>query len=363
MRLAMSEPKLDRHRAFLERTPMERPLIGSWLYGFYVPELYPRLAATLPVGLIQPDDISVDLYLEDIDALLDAYRQLDDDYSFAAGALPSVPWLEAIMGCPIHYSGTTMWADPCLPDWSSYSWRQPTLDDPWARKLVEMLDALVKHSGGRFGCTPTLMRGPADMAAAMRGSSNLALDLFDHPAQLERLAEMCADVWIELGQAQLALIPDSENGYMVGCAGLRCWMPEKGIWLQDDAVSVLSPRYYRQIFLPHIRRVAGTFPQVAFHLHGNQLWPIDMMLDLDEIDVLELNYDLGATGLEDKIIPAWRRIQGRKPCIAFAHIGPDELGRVRDLLSPAGLSFQVVAPTLADGRNLRDLIYRSALER
>jgi hypothetical protein len=358
MRLSLSPNTLERHHAFLARSPVDQPLIGSWLFGFYVPELYPRVAATLTPGPVRPQDIHVEPFLEDIDALCQAYRQLGDDYPFAAGALPSVPWMEAIMGCPLFYSGTSLWAEPCIPTWDAYS-SEPSLEAQlWTEKLLELLAALVRHSQGRFPCTPTLMRGVADLCAAMRGGNNLVFDLFESPAPVVRLADRCADALIRIGQAQLALIPPSDNGYLVGCAGLRCWFPEKGLWLQDDAVSILSPRFFREFFLPPLQRVASQFPCVAFHLHGNQLWPVDVLLELDDIDVLNLNFDLGASGLEDKLVPTWRKIQARKPCIAFGHLTLDELARVRDQLSPVGLSLQAVAPTLREGQSFRDRIRR-----
>ena len=357
MRLNLAIDKLRRHQAFLDRAPTDRPLIGSWLFGFYVPELYPRVAATLPVGEITPKDIQVEPFLEDIDAVHRAYTELDDDFPFAAGALPSVPWMEAMLGCPIHFSGTTMWAEPCITRWDDYHWNPRSLDNPWAVKLLELLEALVRHADGRFPCTPTLMRGVADMCAAARGSTVMPLDLFDCPDRIDRLAERCATALIDVGKAQLAIIPPSENGYIAGCAGLRCWFPEKGIWLQDDAVSILSPALYRKHFVPQVRRVAGEFDQVAFHLHGNQMWPVSMLLELDEIDVLDLNYDAGASLLDEKMIPAWRGIQAKKPCIVLGHFTLEEFARICQLLSPTGLSLQIVAPTLADGRKARAVIY------
>ncbi len=337
---------------------MDRPLIGSGAFGFPVRELSPRVAAPLSAGPVRPADIQVEPFLEDIDALWRAYQALDDDYPFAAGALASVPWLEAILGCPIFFSGTTMWADPCINDWDEYGWDRHPLSHPWAEKLLELLRALAEHSQGRYCCTPTLMRGVADLCAALRGPNALALDLYDCPERISRLADLCAEALIQMGLAQLALIPESENGYLVGCAGLRCWFPRKGLWLQDDAVSILSPRFYREHFLPRVRHVAGSFEQVAFHLHGDRLWAVDLLLQMDEIDVLDLNYDVGASMLEERIVPAWRSIQAKKPCIAFGHVTLEELARLRKILSPAGLSLQVVAPTLAQGQAARDLVCR-----
>jgi hypothetical protein len=313
-------------------------------------------------GPIQPEDIPVDLFLRDVDALWAAYTDLDDDYPFSMGAFYGVPWMEAIMGCPVYFSGTNMYSRPIIADWNVYDWPRPSMENPWVQKLLEFLDALVKHSRGRFACGPTLMRGPADICSALRGGTEMALDLYDHPEHIRRLAELAADVWIDVGKAQLALVPESDSGYMVGCAGLRCWMPEKGIWLQDDAVSLLSPRFYGELFLPEVRRIAAEFPAVAFHLHGNTLWPIDLILSVEKIDVLELNYDVGVCNLDD-LMKAWARIQQYgKPVIAYADVTLDELQRLLDELSPVGLSIQTLSPTMELGRAKRDLVYGPAAD-
>ncbi len=150
MRLNISPEKLNRHQAFLNRQRVDRPLFGSWLFGFYVHQQYPSVAAALKPGPIQPEDIPVELFLKDIDALWHAYTELDDDYPFSTGAFFGVPWMEAIMGCPVHFSGTNMYTTPVIEDWQDYTWPRPNLSNPWAQKLLEFLDALVRHADGRF---------------------------------------------------------------------------------------------------------------------------------------------------------------------------------------------------------------------
>jgi len=336
---------------------MHRPLFGSWLFGFYVHQQYPGLAAYLEPGPIRPEQLPIAPFLEDIDRLWEAYTAQDDDYPFSAGALFGIPWLEAILGCEIHFSGTNFYSKPWLGDYADAPRQAPRLsDNPWAQKLLELLDALVSHAAGRFACGPTLMRGPADLCAALRGGTNVALDSCDCPDALRSLAAVCAETWIEVGKAQLALVPESENGYLAGCAGLRCWTPKRGIWLQDDTVSVLSPRAYRSVFVPEVRRIVAEFECVAFHLHGNTLWPVDLILPVEGINVLELNYDVGLCDF-DKLLAAWGKIQAHQPCIAFADVTLPELDRMVTTLSPTRLSIQTISPTLESAREKRDLVY------
>jgi hypothetical protein len=356
MNLSIQSSKLSRHQSFLEMDNVDRPLFGSSLFGFFVHTRYPRMAEGLEPGQIKPDDILIRNYLEDIDCLFEAYTDLDDDFPFSSGAFYGVPWLEAIMGCEVHFPGTNFYAKSMIEDWDAYKWEKPKLDNnPWLEKMLECLEAVVHHSRGRFQCGPTLMRGIADMVSAMRGGTNLAIDSIICPSNVKRLADICAEVWIETGKAQLDLVNTSENGYMVGVSALRVWFPEKGIWLQDDALSLLSPTLYQEIFLPYVKEITRSFPRVAFHLHGNVLWAVELFSGMDGIDVLELNYDKGSCKLED-VKAEWKKIQGQKPCIAFGQFSPKELQIILDELKPIGLSIQTVTDTAEEAQERRDLV-------
>ena len=54
MRLSLNAEKIQRHQAFLNREPVNRPLIGSWLFGFYIHQQYPHVAASMQPGEIKP---------------------------------------------------------------------------------------------------------------------------------------------------------------------------------------------------------------------------------------------------------------------------------------------------------------------
>jgi len=86
---------------------------------------------------------------------------------------------------------------------------------------------------------------------------------------------------------------------------------------------------------------------------------VDLVLAVDEIDVLELNYDIGVCELE-KVIAGWKKIQEKKPCMAYADATLEEFDHIMDELSPVGLSLQTLSPTMQDGVAIRDLVYGQA---
>ena len=341
---------LPLHRAFWERAAQPRPLFGinvGWTLG----QRFPRLSRTISAGPVKPDDIDIPLFLADCDGLYEAHRGLGD-FPYTGAPFVGIPWMEAILGCPVMYSPSGgFWAETCAGELDSLA-VAPPLESPWTRKLLEIMQALVEHSRGRYSVAPTLMRGPSDMMAALRGTGQLPLDLLDAPGAARRLAGRCADTWLEIGKAQLALIPESAHGYLAGDAALRTWAPDKILWLQEDAMAVLSPDLYREFFLPLDRRIAAAVPCVAFHLHGSALWAVDALVEVEDLDVIELNFEDAACDV-DGTFAGWKKIRARKPLVIwrkYADDFPVWLDRVLAEIPAPGVSIQVSTANEAEAR-------------
>ncbi len=311
--------------------------------------------AKIPPGPVHPEDIPVEEFLMDCDNGFILAQDIGD-FPYTCGPFSGIPWLEAIAGCRIMASPTSFWAEPCcdcLSDW------HPTgnfTQSPWGRKLLELMSALVEHSGGRFQASPTLMRGPFDILAAIRGATEVVFDLVDDPGSVATALGHAARIWEEIGRAQLELIPESNNGYVALDGALRSWAPDKLLWLQEDAMALISPDLYRRHVLPVDRMLSGKFPCVAFHLHGSALWAIDDLVRVPEIDVLELNLEDAACDLEGTFA-GWKKIQRRKPLVVWRRYESDFdpwLERLLRELAPGGLTIQVSVRNKAEAERVRE---------
>jgi len=350
---------LEIHKAFWDRRDIGRPLLGINV-GFTLEHRFPLLMATISPGLVKPKDIRTDLFLEDCDRLYETHQNLGD-YPLASAPFVGIPWMEAIMGCPIMASSSGFWAEHCVNDWKSWHWQQPTRDNPWTQKLLELTSTLVEHAKGRYPVAPTLMRGPSDILAALRGGANLPLDIFDEPDLIRKALAMCADVHVEVGKAQLSLIPESSQGYMAGDAALRTWAPRKIVWLQEDAMSLLSPSLYSEFIYPLDKRISGEYPCTAFHLHGSALWAIDELLQIPEIDVIELNLE-DATCDIDATFAGWKKIQAHRPLVIWRMYGEDFeswLKRVLKEIPANGLSIQISTNNIDEAKIVRKIFYEA----
>ena len=346
---------IPRYQAFLQRQRTDRPLLACSV-GYFVSDIYPTVMAEVNDGLIKPEDIRLDSFLADCERLYEIYNEIDADFPYCASPFFGIPWMEAIMGCQIKSSPTSFWAEACVDDWETWYWQRSTLDNPWTEKLLELTKALVNHSAGRYQVAVTLMRGPSDILAAMRGAGQLPIDLFDRPEVMARAAKMCADAFIEVAAAQHNLLPDSPDGYFGGATGEIVWTPDKVIWLQEDAVGILSPQLYRSFFLPVDKYIADAFPYCAFHLHGTTLWAVDELLDIPQIDVIQLGLEGDQPEVVEEIFKAFEKVLTKKPLVLTQSYDDglwSHLERELTEMTPNGLTIQVQVPDVHAGKRVK----------
>ena len=336
----LTPEKKAKYEAYLKRENKE-PLFGCTL-GMFTKEHLPRTTAALPDRQLKPEDIDIEAFLKDCDELYLAHEQMNDDFPFVAAPVVSIPWMEAIMGCPIMCKDNSIWAEPCVEDWAH--WEVPdTENNPWLLKLCEIARKLSEHANGRYPVALTLMRGPADIISAMRGAQNYIWDMIDEPEMMADIAGKIADVYIKAAKAQFAAIPDRGEGYICGDQGMRLWRPERFIWLQEDALALLSPAIYREVIYPADCKIVKEFGHAAFHLHATALWAIDELFKIPGLDTIELNLESATIDLEETFA-AWKKIRDKRTLVIWAQYEDNFenwMSRFLKEIPHGGVNFQI----------------------
>jgi hypothetical protein len=231
--------------------------------------------------------------------------------------------MEALAGCRVvadHATGSSRSQSP--PGFTGER-DIPQFDrrHPWAQKALEFLEHLAALSRGRFPLATTLMRGISDLLAALYGSPEFLYFLMDQPQEMKRVVELLARLWKDFARFQLQAIPDFFGG--TGSFYYGVWLPGRGVWLQEDASALMSPRLFADFIAPAIHEIAGAFDISVIHLHPGSYIPVEHLVETP-LSAIELHIDFGGPRAEE-LFPFYRRIQQRKPLIIWGDLVPEDL--------------------------------------
>ncbi len=361
------EQRMDRHEAFLERRPVDRPLIGPWNSGYYPAEQFPSGTAHWRIGAtLHAEEVSFAPFADDYQRLYESRRNSDGDFGYVGSAYWGIPWLEAIMGCPVTVATANCCAKRCLTCLDAARWdgsctaiprlsngggsatAAPTgvdLDaNAWLAALLRFTRELVDFAAGRFPVCPPLLRGPGDGAAAMLGEMSYVTGFFDAPAALRDLLELCARTRLAVVARLLAAIPDWNGIHAAGGYPSIVCARRSVAYHQEDSAAVLNPSIVREFLQPALRIGLDAAEVNFIHLHSACLYPVDILLEDDCFDVLQINVDHRGMGPPVReLIGTFKKIQAAgRPLLLWGEFSPEEWKLVETELSPVGLSLQPI---------------------
>jgi len=346
--------KIERYRRFWAREPMERPLIGFSLKTWFPMYEFAASRAWTQFEYLTPDMIHPEDHIGDQERLLREGEVIDDD--ILRGACPSeaVQWLPPMLGAPLRILGeSTLSPDLDLP-WRELEGLSLDHGNPWFQKYLEFIRVLVKASRGRYPISHGTMSGPSDVAAILRGHSNMALDFYDAPERVAKLFYSVQEIFRQVLEAQWSITPLFHGGYFD--AQYQLWAPGPIVRMQEDATGLFSPTLYRTLLQPVDREWGRHYGCSFMHLHSTSMFLLDAILEVEEIAAFEVNRDVSGPPLE-VMIPFYRMIQDAgRPLLVRGSFTPAELDEMLGALSPAGLYLYIMVQNLAEVERLERVL-------
>jgi len=333
----------DRCDAFWARRETDRPLLSCLVCADTLGKNFRHGVECIPDGLVQPGDIKLDAFAADYEDWYAKQQQCELDVPWVAYPLVSMPWCESILGCQIGSSGGNMAAQPWVTDYRQIQELSIAADNPWLLKLLEYQEFLVKLSNGRFPVSNSLMRGPLDLLAAVRGPQQMCLDLYDCPEDLGAALQHLTDLWIQIAHMQMRVIPPFKGGYSFGQIDL--WSRKHGGWFQDDAVALWGPSAYRQHVKPCEERLAGCMDVTGKHLHPVALSSVSDLVRMRKLGVIEVNFEETPGMSLKQMIPFLRQALEHKCLIIWGEFDAADLQEIADNLPTRGLALDMIGKT------------------
>lgn len=353
MRRETLEETLTRYRAFWKREQTDRPILGVTLATYTPLEMFDTI--DLPrEGRVIPENLDVDVFLEWYEQDRQKNLALGGDQFWVGTPFWGVPWMGAIVGCPVQITGTSIWTEHYLEDYKELPEFDISTGNPWFQKLLEFTSRLVEHSNGNYPVAVPFLRGPSDIISALRGSQRFLFDLHDRPEEVHKLVDLLVDIWIKVAKSVLELIPPFHGGY---CNGNRqVWAPGTCIETQEDAAGMISPKSYRDLFLPGTRRIVSSFNFGWMHIHSSYHHNINELLTIPELAAIEFTIDTPPGPSVVDLIPVMQRVQERKPIIVHGTVNLEEMKHLVKNLSPAGLCVISRVESVDAGNEMLDVL-------
>ena len=319
-------------RVFWGKRSDGRPPIGVVNTDIYLPIKY--LRRPFLREHVEPDDVRPDLIMTDYEfAFANRPVNCDDWIPFAA-PWRAIPWLEAWCGCPVRFSSGSLAPDPICDSVEALGAASIPAREEWSRCLSQQTELLAAGAPPDCWISPTILRGPSDVLAALRGQANFFCDLHDAPGVVEEAAGRIHHLLRRALDRHFSVVKPKYGGYghIFGY-----WAPSPTIAIQEDVLGLCHPDIYRDLFMRYNAEVVRHLGAcVVFHLHSTGFKHFRHVLEIPDLAGVQMTIEANGPPLAD-LLPVFREILDRSRLLLFMDHRFDEWPDVLPRLPREGL--------------------------
>jgi len=257
--------------------------------------------------------------------------------------------LAAYLGCPYRFVGThTAWAEPIVRDWAEPPPLAFDRRNRWWRITAELLEAAAERAPGRYFVGLPDLNGPGEILARLRGTERLLVDLIDCPGSLGPALDRINLAWYRYFEACLGIIHQHVPGSIFW---MGIWSLTPAVDLQCDFSCMISPRMFRELFLPRIEEQTRWVQRTIYHLDGpDAVRHLDSLLALPRLSGIQWVPGAGAPPMSRWVDLLRRVLEAGK--LLYISCAPDEVEFLLRSLPHRGLMLE----TWCENRREADLL-------
>lgn len=280
------------------------------------------------------------------EAFVDPYDYWDGFWrsraDFPDDAIPALQldmgaaFMSSVMGNKLWYDQGTTWSEHALTDWSmldELERRTIGRENPAISRVLAAARSLREKSGEASPISVAMLTGPGDVMTALRGPSDLCVDLFEHPNEVRRLATVCTEAIRKTMMLQFETIAPFRGGYV---DSYDIWTPGRSSYFANDFSILVSPELYREFFFPFDARTAEVFETPWLHVHSGGARLVPEFREIPGLRGIQIVNDRPAGPSARDLIPVFTSIQDTH-CLLLRKYSPAELETILPELSREGL--------------------------
>jgi len=262
--------------------------------------------------------------------------------------------LAAFIGSEPSFSKTDAWYTPTMPSLDGPPPLRFDENNVWFRTQMALIEHGVRHADGRFLVSfPDLFEN-VDVLAALRGTSELLLDMALNPDAVRRRVAEINDVFFEAAERIYDRVRDEHGGNCVTCFDI--WGPGRTAKVQVDIGAMFSAEMFEAMVLPALAEQCARLDYVMFHLDGSQCFQhLDHILSIENLKAVEWTPDPGQPGGGDpKWYDLYRRIKKAGKAVQAIWLTPEEVDPLFEAVGAEGMFLYMRVETEAEARGFLD---------
>ena len=223
----------------------------------------------------------------------------------------------------------------------------------WLDCMRRETERIHSHAAPDCWISPSILRGPSDALAAMRGMTEFFLDLNDNPQAVERAASRVNQVLMMEMDAHYSIVQPKLGGFV---QIMGHWAPGKTVMLQEDALGMCSPSIYRDIFMPlNAAIVKHLGANVLFHFHSTGFQHYKHVMSIPGLAGVELTLETIGPTLQD-LVPVLRGILEKTRLILQVCTGFEFLAEALRQLPREGLYLVIPSTYIPTNEAFREFV-------
>jgi hypothetical protein len=270
---------------------------------------------------------------------------------FGGEALPItyVNWgamaMAAMFGAPANFTNTSVWYPAVIDNWNDWEWQfDPETNSTW-KTLLRIVERFIQDGHGKYLVGSPELGNGADILSLMRGMDRLAMDLITEPEEVKRGVDFISDVWVLLMEQVHCLTREVNEGGVLAWMGL--WAPGRIDQIACDFSSVISPKMFKEFFVPEIIKMGNWCEYGVYHLDGPTCMKnmLDVLLTIPQIKTIQFTPGVGSLPTStEAYIPSYKKIlnSGRN---LYLLVQPNEVEKILTALRPEGLFMRTYVDT------------------
>jgi len=191
------------------------------------------------------------------------------------------------LGCPVKLNFDTGWVDPLLTG-ESLDYRSLRLDEAnryWQHAL-DWLRRGAREARGRSIPAVGAFGGGGDSLAGLRGTDRLLLDVVDRPEEVREAELYFMDMWCAMYDRFYEITREAAEG---STCWFELWSPGKFYSTHCDFAYMISPKMFRDLFLPAIERQTRFLDHAVHHVDGvGNFAHVDALCELPRLQAIQI---------------------------------------------------------------------------